>query len=239
MQRVLSSNTSPPTGSTITSAPPPVISLTASRKTRRRQRRVDYIVRRHRRELLRRARCGDHPRAERLGQIDRGQPDAAGRAVDQYPLARLELGAAYQRDISGVVGRADARAGGEIEIGGKPPYAGRVDGDQFGEPAEPRPRNHCLARHESAIAIGVHHLARDFHAGNERQIGLQLIFALGHQQVGEIERRRAYPDQHLPWRPHRIGQVGQRAAGEIGTEFRNDQRFHRLALPRGQARVNR
>ena len=49
----------------------------------------------------------DHGRAEQFRHLDRGDADAAGGAVDQHPVARLQPAALQQRVIGGVMRAAE------------------------------------------------------------------------------------------------------------------------------------
>ena len=64
--------------------------------------------------------AGDDDRALGLGDLDRGQPDAAGRAVDKHGFAGLVLATEHQGDMRGGVDGAQAGGGGEVHgIGDK------------------------------------------------------------------------------------------------------------------------
>ena len=96
----------------------------------------------------------------------------------------------------------------------------------LGKPAQPRPRDHPVARLKPRSGGRHYHFARRFHAWHERQRGLELVFAAGHQQVGEVERGGADPDQGFAWRGFGYRQIGQRAPGVGGRERLDLQRLH-------------
>ena len=124
-------------------AAPPVSALTSSRKLRSAAvgaLAVDDVVgalRLDDRELVVGAAGRDHRRAEELGDVDRGEPGRARRAVDEHRLAGGEAAARDEAVIGGLVVAEEVarliereRAGdrrtasaGATAYDAKPPYA--------------------------------------------------------------------------------------------------------------------
>ena len=64
----------------------------------------------HRREAGVRPAAADHREAARVRELDAGDADAAGRAVDEHRFARLRVRALEQRAVGGAVRHAERRA---------------------------------------------------------------------------------------------------------------------------------
>ena len=68
--------------------------------------------------LLRTVRCGEDLSADALGELQRGQADAAGRGVDQHPFAFHQVADVVQGVIGGQKGQRDHGRLLKGEIGG-------------------------------------------------------------------------------------------------------------------------
>ncbi len=109
--------------------------------------RIEHLVRAEageERALLGGARGGEHGRAAPLGDLERGEADAAGPAVDEDGVALLQLAELDQRIVGGE--ERDGHAGGRrrAEVGRTLRDRRRRDGDVGGE-AGGRERDHRVA----------------------------------------------------------------------------------------------
>ena len=150
-------------------------------------------------ELLRRAGGGDDAGAERLPELDRREPHAPRRAVDEEPLARLEGGAPDEGRVSRLVDDEEGR--GLVE---RHPVGNRVHalrgGDRPLRVAAPfEVGDDALAgadaRHAGADRADD---AGDLVAGAERVGRLDLVFPLDHEDVGEVAPDRPGLDRTWP-----------------------------------------
>jgi hypothetical protein len=149
-------------------------------------------------QLLGSAGGGDDGRAEHLAKVDGGEADAAAGAMHQQRLAGLDGGAAHQGDVGGQVG---GRVGGgllEAQPLGLRPDGGGGNDHTLGEAAVTSAEHDgvALAHARDAFAEGVHD-AGALHARGEGEGRFELVFALDHQDVGEVHRRGAEPHAHL------------------------------------------
>ena len=165
-------------------------------------------------------------RAQPLGQLDGGQPDPAAGAMDQHPLPGLQPADFDEAGIGGAIGRAQRRGGGKADPvrhrGDRPERDGGIFGKSPGLVAAIDP----VTRGKAAVGISLDYFTGEFEPGNERQFRLQLVFAPGHQQVGEIERCGTDADQHLAGRTGGGGLVCQGDAGQVRGEALNHQCAH-------------
>ena len=130
------------------------------------------------RELLRAARRGDHRGTQRLAALDRGQADAAARAMHEKRLAGMEVGAPAQGAMGGAVGDGEAGRGDVVHVvGQEDDVVGPGDG-LLGEGAMVDDGQHALARLEPAHAgaDGLD-LAGELQPGREGQRRLFLVAA--------------------------------------------------------------
>ena len=202
-------------------------------KAGRRQGRGGRIGVRDDLQLLRRARRGDHARAERLGKTDRREPDPAGRAMNQHPVVARQRAESDEPDIGGEVGDADRRGLRIVETGGDGACSARIAGEDLRERVETGSADDPVAGGEAACRIRLDHVTRNLHPGYERQWRFQLILASRHQQIGMVERRRAHPHQQLSGRPRRLGDVVQRHPRQVRRQRGDANRFH---APTGRSR---
>ena len=149
-------------------------------------------------ELLLGAGGRDDAGAEGLPDLDRGEPDPSGRAVDQEPFARLDGRAPHQRRVAGLVD--DEEGGGVVErhrVGNRVHALGGGDGP-LGVAAPFEAGEDALAgahaRHPGADRADD---ARDLVAGAEWMGRLHLVLALDHEDVREVASDRARLDQDL------------------------------------------
>src|SRR6185312_8826261 len=139
-------------------------------------------------QLLRRRGGGDDLRPLELADLDRGEADAAGGAVDEQRLAALKLSALNEGVIGGQRRDGEARALGEAEAARQRQQPRRRQDDLLGIAAGALTRDHGIADADAGDA------RRDrgddasaFDAGNERQRRLELVFAEDRQRVREID----------------------------------------------------
>ena len=159
--------------------------------------------------LLRRC-AGDHLEAHQLAEFACRQTRAAGGAEHRQGLARFRAGAIFQRMQRGAVNDDDAGGAVEIQI------VGNFD-DGVGGQRDLLARAVMAARRHHAVAdLQAGHAGADAfdHAGNfrcrrKRKRRLDLIFALDHQQVEEIQRRGFDRYHGLAGPGHGIGHIGQ------------------------------
>ena len=139
-------------------------------------------------ELFVRGRAGDHPRAHRLADLHRREPNAAGRAEHEKGLAGFHLGALLQRMQRGAVGDRKARRLVERETIGDFRQA-------IGRDRDPLRRRSISADAHDPVAdlkpLGFRsqrdHPARELAAGRKGRLGLHLVLALDDQRVEEVE----------------------------------------------------
>ncbi len=158
-------------------------------------------------ELLRTRRGGQHPGLHGHRQIDCRQAHASRGAEDDHPIARFDSGDRSQRVIGRAVGDAERRRGHEVDVVG---YLGdhrRVQQCLLGERPDECGGRNPLARAERHALTDRDDLAGELAARGERHRGLDLILALDHQHVGEVDRRRVHPHHQLPRSRHRIGDL--------------------------------
>ncbi len=161
-------------------------------------------------ELFRPARAGDDSGAHQLADLDRGQPDPAGRAEHQKRLAGVQAGAVGKCDMAGRIG--DLKGGGLGEghrigqghaaRGGK--AAGLGQAALSGEDRDPGAGGgpgHAGAE----LGDGSGHL----HPEGEGEGGAFLIAALQHQEVGEVQPAGGNRQPHLVRSGARIGHLSQ------------------------------
>ena len=153
---------------------------------------------------------GEHLAAERLGQLDRGQADAAGRAEHQHGLARRDPAAVLQREIGGVVNQRHRRGFVERQRRRQLDALALRHHREFGEAGRLRHQQRVVAGLEfrHAVADRRDHADRQL-AGNERQRRLELVAAAHHHQIDEVDRDRARLEQHLAGLGRGLGHVAE------------------------------
>ncbi len=143
---------------------------------------------------------GDHLRAERPGDIQRGQSHAARRAEHEHPRVGADRRAAGEREPRGRVALGHGRGLSVAEPVGD---AGELPGrehDLVRVAAEPD-AGHDPVTHGDAVDLGADlgDLAGDLAARHERQGRSDLVAALYEQGIDEVHA--AGPDVH----PHLAG----------------------------------
>src|SRR3984957_14505128 len=149
--------------------------------------------------LVRRRYTSDHGLgAQRLGEPDRSETDAAGGTVHQYDVVGRHLAALAQGEMRRLIRQSDRRGSFERNRcwNRETSCGGRVQA--LGEGSKLDARQHAVADLEVLYvgADGAHGTCA-FHAGSEGHRRLDLIGAFGHQNVGEIHARCAYVDLNL------------------------------------------
>ena len=161
-------------------------------------------------KLLLRRGAGDHLEAHQLAEFACGETGAAGGAEYRQRLARLRAGAIFQRMQRGAVDDDDAGGAVEIQIVGN--FDDRVgrQRDLFARAVMAAGRHHAIADLQAgdAGADAFNH-AGDFGRRRKRKRRLDLVLALDHQQVEEIQRRGFDRDHGLAGLGHGIGHIGQ------------------------------
>ena len=122
----------------------------------------------------------------------------------------FQAGAIFQRMQRGAVDDDDAGGAIEIQIVGNLDDGIRRQRDLFARAIVAAGRHHAVADLQvgDASADAFDH-ARDFRRRRKRKRRLDLVFALDHQQVEEIQRRRLDRDHGLAGSGHGIGHLGQ------------------------------
>src|SRR6202043_3119197 len=95
-------------------------------------------------ELVRATRGGDDLGAHRLGDLDRGQSDAAGSAEHQHPFARLQPGAPSEGAVGCAIGDGETRGGDKIHAVGDAVDAVGLGDDFLGKAAAPDRGEHAV-----------------------------------------------------------------------------------------------
>ena len=112
-------------------------------------------------------------------------------------MARLQGAQFDQRGVSRAIGRAE-RSGLRHGHGGwHPAQTCGIERSIFGKAPGLLPAEHLIAGLERAVRIGFDHFARKLQPGDEGQLWFELVFALGHQQIGEVERSGRDANQGL------------------------------------------
>ncbi len=102
----------------------------------------------------------DRPRAEPLGDLERGGADPAGGAVDEHGLALFEAAAGHQREVGRVVVEDQRRALREVELVGQLEHEERRRHRDLGPAAEHAERGHAVAgAHAGAVGRRADHPA--------------------------------------------------------------------------------
>ena len=161
-------------------------------------------------ELLLRRGAGDHFQAHQLAELAGRQSSAAGSPQHREGLAWPEAGAIFQRMQRGAVDDDDA--GGAIEIQIVRNFHDRIrrQRDPLARAVVATGRHHAIPhlKIRYACADAFDH-ARDFRRRRERERRLDLVLALDHQEVEEIQRRRFDRDHRLTRFGDGIGHVGE------------------------------
>ena len=139
------------------------------------------------RQLVRRAARRNHPRAQRLGEIARRQPHPAARAVDQHPLPGLEAAQFDQRSVSSAVSCAERCGLLDSQTRRNLAHCGSRNCDPLGKAPGLAATINEVAGVEVAVDRGFDDLTGKFQAEHKREGRFELILALGHQQIGEVE----------------------------------------------------
>ena len=154
-------------------------------------------------DLLARVLVADGRRDARAGhhaELDGGHADAAGRAVDEQPLADGQAGLGEERVVGGGEDLGDAARGGPVELVGDRHRGALVHDRVLGLAAAGDDRHHAVARLEAADAAA----ARDDLAGEleARDVGGRArrrgVVAGDLQHVGAVETGGADADEQLP-----------------------------------------
>ena len=135
--------------------------------------------------------------------------------MDEQGFTGLQLGAFDERDVGrGVGGRVSGGVAGAHRLGDGVERGGRADGE-VGEGAGLGAACDAQAgMHGDAGANRIDH-AGEVHANREGWFGFELVLALEHQQVGEVEAGRLDPDADFAGAGFRQGEVFQGDSGEI------------------------
>jgi hypothetical protein len=149
-------------------------------------------------ELARPAGGGDDARAQRLANLDRGQPDPAGSAEHQQGLARLQPSTMGQGRMRGAVGHRKAGGGDKIHRIRDRHHGGGRHHDLLGKGIAMGRRHHPLTNPQPLdVAADFGDLAGDFEAWNEGKRRPDLILAGDLQGIGEAEAAGTHANAHL------------------------------------------
>src|SRR5258705_6392 len=119
--------------------------------------------------------------------------------MHQQHFARPNLAAIDQSVIRGTVGGEKCRALGVVESRWQWRELRWRKHGLIGVSPMPHLDDHLVADRDPGRAVDLGHLARGFHAGRERQLGLELILAGRHQNVGKVDAGGMNGDAHLAW----------------------------------------
>ena len=160
-------------------------------------------------QLLVRAGGRDDRRTHGFADIDAGEADTAGRPVHQQHFTRLHVDALVrQRHGAGRV--SDGEAGGRDVIHAfRHRHNARFLDDGFFRVTTAMQIGHYpVARLELGDGVAhLDHFAGAFQAGREGDLGLVLIGARDHQDIGEIAARCMDRDADLTGSGCRLGNV--------------------------------
>ena len=137
-------------------------------------------------------------RAKTLAQLDSGQADAPGRAQRKQRFAGFEPRPMRQGDMRRAIGKLEGGAMFIAHLGWHWKYGRGGHDDFFGVSAMRHHRHHSLP-HLNALDITCHldDFAGDFQARAEGERRLELVQALDHQDVGEVDAASARRDSDL------------------------------------------
>ena len=173
---------SPPTSSRITSYSPSTSVAAPSAATRSR--------------LLRAVPVTSAPSGD--AELHRRRADAAGRAVDEQPLARQQQRLREERVVRGRVRLHEPARLRPVDAVGHRQRVPRVDDDELGVAAAAEERHHPLA--------GADDLAGALEPGDvDRRARRRRVVAGALHQVGVVDPGRAHADQQLAVARHGIG----------------------------------
>ncbi len=212
MHRVHWSNSSPPTGSKITSAPfPPVSSLILSLRRSLAVIHQDVgSVLLGDLQLLIGAGPRDHARPKRFADFDCRQSHAAAGSQDEQVLPRLQSRALRQRMKRGAIRDSQGRGGIEVHRVGDDLNRRRIDDGPFGHGAGSRQCHDPVARLDAADAhADLRDDPRELGSRREREGGLELVFSRNLQDVRKVESGRIDVDQHLSAHGRRVRDLFQ------------------------------
>src|SRR5262249_38044128 len=177
--------------------------------------------------------AGDHPRVQKLAELDRREPDAAGGAQHREGLAALERGALDQRVVGGAVDDGEPGRANELEVRGELDELCGFKRESFARRPVRDIADDAVARGERGYAVA-HALDRaaELAARRERERRLALIAAGNDQRVIEVEPDRgdAYDRFAGPGRGIRdVGEFEIVGTAEAGAEdgFHGAARFDR------------
>ena len=161
-------------------------------------------------EFLVRRCAGDHLQAHQLAEFAGRKSGAAGSAQHRKRLAGLRAGAVFQRVQRRAVDDDDSGGAIEIQIVGNLHDRVCRQRDLFARAVMAAGRHHAVAD----LQVGDAGADAFDHAGNlggrrKRERRLDLVLALDHQDVEEIQRRGLDRNHGLSRFGHRIGDVGQ------------------------------
>ena len=177
--------------------------------------------------------CRDHARAEVLGELDGHRPDAAGSAMDQHPLPRLQVPDLDERLPCGQCNHRQRRCLHRVSGGRRQGHRIGVDRNNLAERAHP---------HHSGVAVDLvpdgelrhlltdrDHLTGQFPAHHLGQVEPEhcLELSCAGALIGVVHARRDHAHQHLP-RPR--GRLGHRHLPHRVAVLLQDECLHALLL---------
>ena len=151
-----------------------------------------------------------HARAGHHAELDRRHADAAGRAVDEQPLADGQPGLGEERVVRGGEDLGHAARGGPVELLRNRHRGALVDDGELGLAAARDDRHHAVAGLEApgAAAAG-DDLAGQLEAGDVGGRARRRGVAAGElQHVGAVEPGGAHADEQLAVLGLGIGMLG-------------------------------
>ena len=139
-------------------------------------------------------------RAGHRAELDGGHADAAGRAVDQQPLADGQPGLGEQRVVGGGEDLGDAARRGPVELVRDRHRGALVHDRELGLAAAGDDRHHAVAGLEASdAAAALDDLAGQLEAGDVRGRARRRGVVAGDlQHVGAVETGGADADEQLP-----------------------------------------
>ncbi len=141
---------------------------------------------------------GEDPRAEGMGKLDGRGADAAGAAMHQEGLARLQTPAIEDVGPDGEEGLGNGAGLGRIHAAGKGQALRRGRRAEFGIAAARHQRTGLIADLPAAyIGAQRHDTARDLQPRNVGSARRRAIAALALQHVGPVDAGGGDLDQHL------------------------------------------
>ena len=143
--------------------------------------------------------AANDPSAQELADLDRRQADTTSRTEHEQRFPGSEMPSVRESKVRRAIGNGKRGRCHEIHgVGNRRDDRARHDDLFRVPPSPPRKRQHAIAgANVLHTGCAFEHDAGNLQAGNERQLGFDLVFPLHHQDVGKVDAGSAHADAHL------------------------------------------